>query len=86
MDALKKQVDMKKLPKDIRLTFLCHYITGLFLSERSDTAASFLKSNQNFLKEGEGGTAVISFILTDFELFPLFIKEILTRQKHSLRL
>ena len=71
MDALKKQVDMKKLPKDIRLTFLCHYITGLFLSERSDAAASFLKSNQNFLKEGEGNSRY-QLYLDGFRAFSSF--------------
>lgn len=56
MDALWNQVDKKQLPKDIRLTFLCHYITGLFLSERSDAAQSAMKSGQNLLKQGEGNS------------------------------
>lgn len=71
MDALKKQVDMKKLPKDIRLTFLCHYITGLFLSERSDAAESYLKAHQNFLKEGEGNSRY-QLYLDGFRAFSAF--------------
>ncbi len=74
MDALKKQVDMKQLPKDIRLTFLCHYITGLFLSERSSAAEAFLQRNQKLIKEGQGNSRY-QLYLDGFNAFSAFYHE-----------
>lgn len=56
LKALYRQVDTKTLPKATKLTFLCHYITGLYISGESRLANEFVTKNSRFLKEGEGNS------------------------------
>lgn len=53
MDALKKQVKTKELPKKIRVTFLTQYIIGLFLSDRPQAALKWLEIEEVLFKEAE---------------------------------
>lgn len=53
MDALKKQVKTKELPKKIHLTFITQYIIGLCLSDRPEAALKWLEIEEPILKEAE---------------------------------
>lgn len=53
MDALKKQVITKELPKKIRLTFVTQYIIGLCLSDRPEAALKWMEIEETLIKEGE---------------------------------
>lgn len=57
MDALKKQVKTKELPKKIHLTFITQYIIGLCLSGRPEAALKWLEIEEPILKEAENSGA-----------------------------
>lgn len=69
--ALYEQVNTKKLPKKIKLTFLCHYITMLYLSGQTDKAQAFVQTNQKFLEEGQGNSGY-SLYLDSFQALQAF--------------
>ncbi|MEG1496760.1 MAG: hypothetical protein RR385_05190 [Clostridiales bacterium] len=89
INALYKQIDMKKLPKKIKLTFLCHYITALFLSDKPNSAKGFITKNKTFLAEGENNTAY-QLYLDGFKAFQAYedgdyptAKKIFTQLEHD---
>lgn len=64
MDALKKQVKTKELPKKFHLTFITQYIIGLCLSNRSEAALKWLEIEEPILKEAENSGAYKMYIST----------------------
>lgn len=64
MDALKKQVKAKELPKKIRVTFLSQYIIGLCLSDRPQAALQWMEAEKNLLKEAENNGTYKLYINT----------------------
>ena len=74
LQALYEQVDTKKLPKATKLSFLCHYITGLYLSGDFALANAFVTKNRRFLQEGEGNSRY-QLYLDGFLAFQQFYAE-----------
>ena len=64
MDALKKQVKTKELPKKIRVTFLSQYIIGLCLSDRPQAALKWMEIEESILKEAENNGTYKLYINT----------------------
>ncbi|HMM05186.1 MAG TPA: hypothetical protein PKD52_00710 [Clostridiales bacterium] len=64
MDALKKQIKTKELPKKIHLTFITQYIIGLCLSDRPEAALKWLEIEEPILKEAENSGAYKMYIGT----------------------
>lgn len=69
--ALYKQISLKKLPKKIKLTFLCNYITTLYLSDQYKKANAFVDTNKDFLKAGEESSLYQMYLQT-FAAFRAF--------------
>lgn len=70
-EALYKQINLKKLPKKIKLTFLCNYITTLYLSDQYEKANAFADVNRAFLKQGEA-SGLYQMYLQAFAAFRSF--------------
>lgn len=62
MDALKKNVRLSELPKKIRVTFVCQYIIGTFLSERPQIAFKQMEYNAPLLAEAEANGTYALYI------------------------
>ncbi len=89
IEALYKQIDFKKLPKKIKLTFLCHYITALYLQGKNQKAQNFIQANSDFLAEAKNNSGYILY-LESFKAFQAYAdkeydkaKEIFTKLRDA---
>ena len=64
MDALKKQIKTKELPKKIHLTFITQYIIGLCLSERPEAALKWMEIEEPIIKEAEANGTYKMYLTT----------------------
>lgn len=64
MDALKKQIKTKELPKKIHITFITQYIIGLCLSDRPESALKWMEIEEPILKEAENNGTYKMYIGT----------------------